>query len=151
MTMPFVDLFTDGACKATGCGGWGYVLRHPCTGLEHEASGGATGTTSQRMELQAALSGLERLTKPCRVRLVSDSQYVVRGINEWVRGWASKKWRKADGSPVLNVDLWQALLVQLDRHEVRAEWVKGHNGHPDNERCDALAVAASERASTPTG
>lgn len=143
---PHVDLFTDGACKASGFGGWGYLLRHPSTGTEHEGSGGANGTTSQRMELQAALSGLQRLRASCHVRLVSDSKYVVRGINEWVRGWASKGWRKADGSPVLNVDLWQALLVELDRHVVRAEWVRGHSGHPENERCDQLAVAASEAA-----
>ena len=146
VSKPAVHLFTDGACKANGNGGWAYVLRHTASGTELEGAGGVAGTTSQRMELQAALSGLQRLKASCRVRLVSDSKYVVRGINEWVRTWASKGWRKADGSPVLNVDLWQALLVELDRHVVRAEWVRGHSGHPENERCDQLAVAASEAA-----
>lgn len=143
---PHVDLFTDGACRKTGEGGWGFILRS-AEGKELEGSGGATGTTSQRMELQAALSGLERLQCPCNVRLVSDSQYVVKGLNEWVVKWEREQWCKYDGSPVLNKDLWVSLLKQARRHVVAAEWVRGHSGHPENERCDVLAVAASRAVS----
>ena len=140
---PSIELYTDGACKKTGEGGWGYVLRVTASGKELEGSGGITGTTSQRMELTAALEGLQRLECPCVVRLVSDSQYLVKGLTTWARMWERDGWRKAGGDPVLNQDLWASLLFQSRRHEVTAEWVRGHSGHPENERCDKLATAAS--------
>ena len=145
---PSVDLFTDGACRKTGEGGWGYILRNSA-GKEIEGSGGATGTTSQRMELTAALEGLQRLECACKVRLVSDSQYLVKGLTTWARMWERDGWRKAGGDPVLNKDLWVSLLLQTRRHEVTAEWVRGHSGHPENERCDRLATAASKALVTP--
>lgn len=140
---PSVALFTDGACKKTGQGGWAYVLRHLSSGKELEGSGAVAGSTSQRMELQAALSGLQRLTVPCKVRLVSDSQYLVKGLNTWLAQWVKNQWFTAGEEPVKNRDLWESLLTESRRHEITAEWVRGHAGHVENERCDVLAVAAS--------
>lgn len=136
-----VEIFTDGACSGNpGPGGWGVVLRYG--GREKELSGGERDTTNNRMELTAAIEGLSALKEPCRVRLVTDSKYVADGITKgWAASWRSNGWRKADKKPALNVDLWGELLDLLEKHEVDIEWVKGHAGHPENERCDELAVA----------
>ena len=141
-----IELYCDGACLGNpGPGGWGYLLRaHLATGIqEKEGSGPEADTTNNRMELMAAIKGLEALTKPCQVLLQSDSQYVVKGITSWLKDWKRRGWKKADGKPVLNADLWQALDAQLARHRVEARWVKGHAGHAENERVDRLANDAA--------
>lgn len=146
---PQVELFCDGACLGNpGPGGWGYLVRLMRSDgpKEKEASGSDPDTTNNRMELMGALKGLEALTKPCDVTLFCDSQYVVKGLAQWLEGWKRKGWRKADGQPVLNADLWQALDLQLKRHRVETRWVKGHAGHVENERVDRLARTAAERA-----
>ena len=139
--MKFVELFTDGACSGNpGKGGWGAILRYE--GHEKELSGGETETTNNRMELTAVIRGLEALKEPCHVRLTSDSKYVIDAIDKgWVYSWKRNNWRKADKKPALNVDLWERLLPLLERHQVELVWVKGHQGHPENERCDKMAVA----------
>ena len=142
-----IELYCDGACLGNpGPGGWGFLLRvHLASGIqEKEDSGPEAETTNNRMELTAAIRGLETLTKPCQVLLQSDSQYVVKGITTWLKDWKRRGWKKADGKPVLNADLWQALDAQLARHHVEARWVKGHAGHPENERGDRLANAAAQ-------
>ena len=138
--MKFVELFTDGACSGNpGKGGWGAILRYE--GHEKELCGGEMETTNNRMELTAVIKGLEALKEPCQVRLTSDSKYVIDAITKgWVYSWQRNGWRKADKKPALNVDLWEQLLTQLERHQVEYVWVKGHQGHPENERCDRLAV-----------
>ncbi len=138
-----VRLYTDGACSGNpGPGGWGAILRYG--DVEKELSGGAPDTTNNRMELTAAIRGLEALREPCRVVLTSDSKYLVDAVTKrWLYGWRRKGWRRT-GGPVLNVDLWQELLPLLERHDVEMVWVKGHAGHPENERCDRLAVAQIE-------
>ena len=138
--MKFVEVFTDGACSGNpGKGGWGAILRYGTT--EKELCGGAPETTNNRMELTAVIEALSALKEPCRVQLTSDSKYVIDAITKgWVYGWRQNGWRKADKKPALNVDLWEQLLPLLERHEVEFVWVKGHDGHPENERCDALAV-----------
>ena len=140
-----VELFTDGACSGNpGPGGWGAILRYK--GAEKELSGGEESTTNNRMELTAAIEGLSALKEPCQVTLYSDSKYLVDAITKgWAVGWRSRGWRKADKQPALNVDLWQRLLDLLEQHEVTFVWVKGHAGHPENERCDRLAVAEYEK------
>jgi ribonuclease HI len=143
---PQVMLFTDGACSGNpGPGGWAYILRHPSSGREREASGGEAMTTNNRMELMAVIEGLGALNKPSRVELWSDSQYVLKGLKEWIKGWKAKGWRTADKKPVKNVDLWQRLDELAAQHTVTFHWVRGHDDHPENERCDQLAVAARER------
>lgn len=139
--MKFVELFTDGACSGNpGPGGWGAVLRY--NGREKELSGGEKETTNNRMELTAAIMGLAALKEPCEVRLVTDSKYVADGITKgWAESWRKNNWRKADKKPALNPDLWEQLLDLVNTHKVTIEWVKGHAGHPENERCDQLAVA----------
>ena len=138
-----VEIFTDGACSGNpGPGGWGYILR--CDGVEREGSGGESRTTNNRMELLGAIEGLKSLDKPARVRLVSDSQYLVKGLNEWIDGWKRRGWRRKDG-PVMNVELWQELDRLRAIHQIKAEWVRGHVGHAENERCDQLAVAVIDR------
>ena len=139
--MKFVELFTDGACSGNpGPGGWGAVLRY--NGREKELSGGERETTNNRMELTAAIMGLAALKEPCEVRLVTDSKYVADGITKgWAESWRKNNWRKADKKPALNPDLWERLLDLVNTHKVTIEWVKGHAGHPENERCDQLAVA----------
>ncbi len=139
--MKQVELYTDGACSGNpGPGGWGAVLRY--NGREKELSGGEAETTNNRMELTAAVEGLSALREPCRVTLYSDSKYLVDAIQKgWVQNWQKNGWHKADKKPALNVDLWQQLLSLLERHEVTFVWVKGHAGHPYNERCDRLAVS----------
>ena len=144
--MKKVDVFTDGACQGNpGPGGWGAILRY--NGVEKEPSGGDPETTNNRMELMAVISALEALKEPCEVTLCSDSQYVCNAISKgWARSWKKNGWRRSNKEPALNPDLWELLLQQLDRHHVTVHWVKGHAGHPENERCDRLAVAAAERA-----
>lgn len=144
---PSVELFCDGACLGNpGPGGWGYILRVSSAGKVHEkeAAGCSPETTNNRMELQAAIEGLNALSKPCQVTLYCDSQYVVKGINTWIQGWKRAGWRKADKQPVINVDLWQALDALLQKHKVEAHWVKGHAGHTENERVDILARNAAQ-------
>ena len=144
--MKKVDVFTDGACQGNpGPGGWGAILRY--NGVEKELSGGDPETTNNRMELMAVISALEALKEPCEVTLCSDSQYVCNAISKgWARSWKKNGWRRSNKEPALNPDLWELLLQQLDRHHVTVNWVKGHAGHPENERCDRLAVTAAERA-----
>ena len=139
--MKEVELFTDGACSGNpGPGGWGVILRYQ--GHERELSGGEAHTTNNRMELTAVIEGLSALKEPCTVRLCSDSRYVVDAIEKgWAKSWQRNGWRKADKSPAQNADLWERLLTLLDRHQVTLCWVRGHQGHPENERCDRLAVA----------
>ncbi|HIS75753.1 MAG TPA: ribonuclease HI [Candidatus Merdivicinus excrementipullorum] len=143
--MKQVTLYTDGACSGNpGPGGWGAILE--CEGHRKELSGGEASTTNNRMELTAVIEGLSALKFGCAVTLVSDSKYVIDAITKgWVYSWKAKGWRKADKSPALNVDLWEKLLVQLDRHQMTYQWVKGHAGHPENERCDQMAVAQCQR------
>lgn len=138
--MKKVEVYTDGACSGNpGKGGWGAVLVY--NGAEKELSGGEKETTNNRMELTAVIKALEALKEPCEVTLTTDSKYVCDAINQgWLNSWVKNNWRKADKKPVLNVDLWQKLIPQLNIHCVEFCWVKGHNGHPYNERCDALAV-----------
>ncbi len=136
----YVEIFTDGACSGNpGPGGWGVVLRYGTK--EKELSGGERNTTNNRMELTAAIMGLSALKEPCKVRLVTDSKYVADGITKgWAASWKKNGWRKADKKPALNPDLWERLLDLISYHEVIIDWVKGHAGHPENERCDRLAV-----------
>ncbi|WP_017668826.1 ribonuclease HI [Sandarakinorhabdus sp. AAP62] len=138
---PRVEIFTDGACKGNpGPGGWGAILR--AGGKERELNGAEPHTTNNRMELQAAISALNALTRPCEVDLTTDSVYVRDGISKWVHGWQKNGWKTADKKPVKNDDLWQALLAAARPHVVRWHWVKGHAGHPENERADELANEA---------
>lgn len=142
--MRHVDIYTDGACRGNpGAGGWGAVL--VCDGREKELSGGEAVTTNNRMELLAAISALSALKVPCEVTLTSDSKYLVDAIEKgWAVSWREKGWRRADKSPALNPDLWERLLALLEIHDVTFVWVKGHAGHPYNERCDALATAFAD-------
>ena len=138
--MKEVELFTDGACSGNpGPGGWGAILRF--NGVEKELCGGEPDTTNNRMELTAVIEGLKALKEPCAVNLCTDSKYVCDSINlGWVEGWRARGWKKADKKPALNVDLWEQLLELLKTHRVTFNWIKGHAGHPENERCDKLAV-----------
>jgi ribonuclease HI len=133
-----VEIFTDGACKGNpGPGGWGVVLR---SGAHvKEMHGGVPATTNNRMELTAVIEGLAALTRPCKVKLFTDSQYVQKGISVWIHDWKRRGWRTADKKPVKNVDLWQRLEQLAAQHDVEWKWVKGHAGHPENERADQLA------------
>nr|WP_225308685.1 ribonuclease HI [Hypericibacter terrae] len=131
-------MFTDGACSGNpGPGGWGAVLRYGET--EKELSGGESATTNNRMELMAAIMGLESLRRPCAVTLSTDSTYVKDGITRWINGWKKNGWKTADKKPVKNVDLWQRLEAAVAPHQIQWEWVRGHSGHPENERADQLA------------
>lgn len=137
-----VEIYTDGACLGNpGPGGWAALLVRG--GNEKEISGGTLDTTNNRMELMAAISGLEALKRPCRVLLVTDSQYVMRGVEEWMAGWRRNGWRTSARKPVKNRDLWERLDAALAQHTVRWEWVRGHTGHPQNERVDELAREAA--------
>ncbi|HCK81616.1 MAG TPA: ribonuclease HI [Candidatus Competibacter sp.] len=141
----WVLLFTDGACSGNpGPGGWGALLRY--RGHEKELSGGEAETTNNRMELLAAINGLEALKRPARVRVVTDSQYVMKGVTEWLAAWKQRGWKTADRQPVKNVDLWQRLEAALAAHETEWQWVRGHSGHPENERVDQLARVAIPQA-----
>jgi len=142
--LPFVEIWTDGACKGNpGPGGWGAVLR-AADGRERELSGGEAPSTNNRMELMAAIEALNALKRPCRVSLTTDSNYVRDGIRQWIHGWKRNGWKTSDKKPVKNAELWQALDLARERHEVEWHWVKGHAGHPENERADALACAEAE-------
>ena len=143
--MKEVELFTDGACSGNpGAGGWGAILRYGK--YEKEISGGEAQTTNNRMELTAAIMGLSQLTEPCKVRLVTDSQYVCNGIEKgWAASWKRNGWRKADKKPAQNADLWDKLLELTATHQVEFRWIKGHSGFAENERCDRLAVAQSQK------
>lgn len=142
--LPDVEIFTDGACKGNpGPGGWGAILR--AGGKEREISGGEQLTTNNRMELMAAIEALKALRKPCRVQLFTDSNYVRDGITRWIHGWRRNGWRTADKKPVKNAELWQALLDACEPHRIDWHWVRGHAGHPENERADALACAEAEK------
>ncbi|MEZ5463079.1 ribonuclease HI [Dokdonella sp.] len=141
--MSAVELFTDGACLGNpGPGGWAALLRH--AGRERELHGGAAHTTNNRMELFAVIAGLEALRKPCTVTLTTDSQYVMRGIREWMPRWIARGWRTVGGDPVKNRDLWERLVEALKPHAVEWHWVRGHAGHAENERVDQLARRAAE-------
>lgn len=140
--LPHVEIATDGACKGNpGPGGWGALLR--MGGHEKELSGGEPLTTNNRMELTAAIKALEALKRPCRVTLSTDSRYVMDGLTRWIHGWRKNGWRTADRKPVKNADLWQELLEAVAPHRIEWVWVKGHAGHPDNERADRLASDAA--------
>ncbi len=143
--MKQVEIYTDGACSGNpGAGGYGAIIVY--RGVEKELSGGEAQTTNNRMELTAVIRALEALKEPCAVRLTSDSKYVVDGIERgWAKSWRSRGWRKSDGKPALNPDLWGRLLDLLDYHTVQFVWVRGHAGHPYNERCDRLAVSEYEK------
>lgn len=144
---PEVQLFTDGACRGNpGPGGWAYILRHPASGKEKEASGGAALTTNNQMELTAVIEGLKALKAFSAVEVITDSTYVAKGSKEWLPGWKSRGWKRKEGKqlkPVKNVEYWQELDKLLAKHRVHFSIVKGHNGHVENERCDELAVAAA--------
>lgn len=143
--MKKVEIFTDGACKGNpGPGGWGAILRYGTA--EKEISGGEKSTTNNRMEISAVLEALKCLKEPCEVTLYSDSQYVCNAINKgWAKKWRANNWMRNKTDPALNVDLWKEMLELCDKHKMTIVWVKGHAGHPENERCDRLAVAAAEK------
>ncbi len=140
-----VELFTDGACSGNpGKGGYGAILRY--MGHEKEISGGERDTTNNRMEMKALIEGLKALKEPCEVVVYSDSKYLIDAITQkWVYGWEKRNWIKSDGNPALNSDLWKEILELLKIHKCEFVWVKGHNGHPENERCDRLAVEAAAK------
>jgi ribonuclease HI len=136
-----IEIFTDGACRGNpGPGGWGVLLRY--NGVEKELCGAEPDTTNNRMELTAAIRALEALKQSCKVQLTTDSNYVRHGITQWLANWKRKNWRTADKKPVKNVDLWQRLDELARQHEIHWHWVKGHSGHAENERADALANLA---------
>ena len=138
---PGVEIFTDGACSGNpGPGGWGAILRFG--EVEKELAGSEPVTTNNRMELMAAIAGLEALKRPCRVRLYTDSQYLRDGITRWLPGWKARGWRTAAKAAVKNIDLWQRLEAAAAPHQIEWHWVRGHAGHPENERADALARGA---------
>ena len=139
--LKYVEIFTDGACSGNpGPGGWGAILRYG--GREKELSGGEESTTNNKMELTAVIKALSALKEPCKVNLTTDSKYVCDGMTlGWARSWRNNGWRKADKKPAQNVELWEKLLELDDYHEITFNWVRGHNGHKENERCDKLAVA----------
>jgi ribonuclease HI len=144
-----VQLFTDGACSGNpGPGGWAFILRHPASGKELESSGGERETTNNRMEMTAVIRGLEALKRASRVEIVSDSIYVGKGFSEWMPKWKLNGWRRREGGqlkPIKNEELWRRMDELLAKHQVRFTHVRGHQGHPENERCDALAVAAYQK------
>ena len=142
--MKKIEIFTDGACSGNpGPGGYGVILRYK--GTSKELWGGDPSTTNNRMELMAAIVGLEALVKPCQVELYSDSKYLTDAFNQhWIDGWLKRGWKKSDKSPVKNKDLWSRLLAAMEPHQVTFHWVKGHDGHPENERCDRLATTAAD-------
>ncbi len=143
-----LELYTDGACSGNpGPGGWAYILKNPGTGQTVERSGGEPATTNNRMELMSVIEGLGSLDGPSRVELYSDSQYVCKGLSEWLDQWKARGWRRGRNEKVKNVDLWQRLDELRRAHQLNCNWIRGHNEHPENERCDELAVAAAARFS----
>lgn len=144
--LPLIELYTDGACSGNpGPGGWAYILKHPASGKEVENSGGEAQTTNNRMELIAVIEGLRAIKRRSRVEIYSDSKYVLNGLEEWMADWKKRGWRTAAKKPVKNIELWQALDELKQAHELSFHWVKGHNEHPENERCDQLAVLQRDR------
>lgn len=142
--MDKIEVFTDGACSGNpGPGGWGAILR--TKGVEKELSGGEKDTTNNRMEMMAVIAALEALTRPCNVIVTTDSQYVMKGMLEWLPGWKKRNWMTAGKKPVKNVDLWQRMEKAASTHKLEWVWVRGHQGHAENERADQLAVAAREK------
>lgn len=142
--MDHVEIFTDGACSGNpGPGGWGTILR--AKGQEKELSGGEKQTTNNQMEMMAVIIGLEALTRPCQVKVTTDSQYVLKGMTEWLAGWKAKNWKTSTKKPVKNVELWQRLDKAAQPHKIEWQWVRGHQGHPENERADKLAVDARDK------
>jgi ribonuclease HI len=142
-----VELFADGACSGNpGPGGYGAILRYGET--VREISGCEPRTTNNRMELRAIIEGLRLLKRPCRVRVVTDSNYVVKGMTQWIRGWVAKNWINSEKKPVLNKDLWEDLLALSSIHSLEWQWVRGHRGHKENERCDELARNAIKKCRT---
>jgi len=138
---PFVEIYTDGACSGNpGIGGYGAILR--CGDKEKELTGCETLTTNNRMELLGVISALEALKNPCRIRITTDSKYIVKGITEWIDGWIKNNWKNSQKKDVLNRDLWERLLKASKPHDTQWVWIKGHNGHAENERCDELAREA---------
>ena len=148
-----VELYTDGACSGNpGPGGWAYILEHPGSGKAIEQAGGEAATTNNRMELTAVIEGLKALDRPCRVELYSDSQYVCNGLMQWMDQWKAKGWRRGKrNEPVLNLELWKQLDALRQTFEVTCHWIRAHDNHPQNERCDQLAVAAAEKFKSPPG
>ncbi|MGD1916951.1 MAG: ribonuclease HI [Phycisphaerales bacterium] len=145
--LPHVELYTDGACSGNpGPGGWAYILKHAASDSEKEGSGGDGDTTNNRMELMAVIRGLEALSKPTRVDLYSDSQYVLNGLKSWMASWKKRGWKTASKQPVKNQDLWMRLDELMATHTLSFHWIRGHNDHPENERADRLAVAARDAA-----
>lgn len=143
--LSLVEIATDGACKGNpGPGGWGAVIRYGAR--EKELAGGEALTTNNRMELTAAIEALNALTRPCRVKLSTDSRYVMDGLTRWLKSWQRNGWKTSDKKPVKNADLWQALIAAAAPHRIEWIWVKGHAGHPDNERADKLASNAAHAA-----
>jgi ribonuclease HI len=144
---PVVHLYTDGACSGNpGPGGWAFILKHPASGKELVRSGAEPETTNNRMELLAVIHGLEQLKRPSCVVLFTDSQYLGKGLTEWLPRWKALGWRRSRGGPVVkNLDLWQRLDALCAQHEIRYHWVEGHSGHEENERCDRLAVQAYQK------
>ena len=143
--LPKVEIFTDGACKGNpGPGGWGAVLRMGA--VEKELSGGEKLTTNNRMEMMAVVEALNALKRPCAITLSTDSRYVMDGLTKWIKGWQRNGWKTADKKPVKNADLWQAMIEAAKPHRIEWQWVKGHAGHPENERADKLASAAAVAA-----
>jgi ribonuclease HI len=144
-SLPRVELYTDGACSGNpGPGGWAYILKHPASGKEKEGAGAELVTTNNRMELKAVIEGLSALSARSQVDLTSDSQYVLKGLREWLPQWKERGWKTASRKPVKNQDLWEQLDALLQQYELRFHWIRGHNEHPENERADRLAVAARE-------
>jgi ribonuclease HI len=142
--MDDVEVFTDGACSGNpGPGGWGAILRSK--GTEKELSGGEKDTTNNRMEMMAVIAALEAITRPCNILITTDSQYVMKGMTEWLAGWKLKNWKTANKKPVKNADLWQRMELAAQQHKLDWQWVRGHQGHVENERADQLAVAAREQ------
>lgn len=145
VSLKHVDIYTDGSCSGNpGAGGWGSILRYGSH--EKEISGGSSDTTNNRMELTALIEALALLKEPCNITVYTDSKYVADGISKgWAVSWRKNGWRKADKKPALNPDLWEKLLNLIEKHEYNIVWLKGHAGHPENERCDRLAVAQTEK------
>jgi ribonuclease HI len=143
--LPRIELYTDGACSGNpGPGGWAFILRDVRSGTEREESGGEARTTNNRMELISVIRGLRALTEACMVSLYSDSQYVINGLNDWLDQWKAAGWTRKGRKPVKNIELWKELDELRDFHRLDCHWVRGHSDHPENERCDRLAVAALE-------
>ena len=142
--LPLLEIFTDGACSGNpGPGGWAAIIRKD--GVEEVLTGGDPATTNQRMELMPAIVALASLESPSKIRLYSDSQYLIKGMNEWIEGWKDRGWRGSKKKPVKNLELWQRLDALASRHEIEWIWVRGHDDHPENERVDKLAVAAIQQ------